>query len=385
MYGDAGAEDEHMQGISTADAITVGGGKKYDVQVRVSSNGPRTLISMFAGDLVPFPVTNFYANQLSVNMRALFAQYQTDPFVTSPVDIQTRRPLLEWIHNTFRDTIVGIDVQWMKTNIEEGFSSAPFRSPGVELLFPMHYSACLITAFYEADIRRLHIVSVGNMRGILGRRTTGSGTPAMYDVHVLSADHTPNNSVEKARIEGLHPGENDIQDGKLLDRPYTRALGNLPLKWSTDIPLRIHKEYFGPPPDPRIKTPPYITSEPEINSIHILPGDFLVLSSPSLSDSLTDEEVVGLIAVWRGKDQGPPAVLTPEVLPVRLKEDKTIMYKRWNAPKQFVIEDDPTVTLVRNAMGGAETELVQATYFLLEQPESQGNAKPLGIMVVFFE
>jgi len=262
-------------------------------------------------------------------------------------------------------------------------------------------SSCLVSALYEDDSRLLHVASLGNMRALLGRpRETQDGT-LKYDVHVLSVDHSPDNPAEKSRIEGLHAGETVIENGELFGRPYTRALGDGKLKWSTDVQTRLHNDYLGAAPDPNVKTPPYISAEPDVTTIKIQPGDFLVLSSRWLAECLTDEEVVGLVGVWLKKNQDtnlylpldqapapdptPGVVIMPDELPVDLKEDKTVMYRRWNVPKRFVnVEHNPTTHLANNAMGGADSELREAL-LQLAPFESEGNTKSLGIAVVFFQ
>ncbi|KAJ7490954.1 phosphatase 2C-domain-containing protein [Mycena latifolia] len=359
------------------------------VQARVASDGPRTLISVFEGDLLSqLRVGDYFSDSMWLSMRLLFSPPQ-DPSDAHPVDTQVHRPLLQHIHDSLRARIMAMDDGLMISRLKLAFSS-PSKHEGVEWLGPLDCSSYLIAAFYEADIHLLHVASVGNMRALLGRPRAAD--PLVYDVHVLSADHTPDNPAEKSRIERLHPGEDVIQDGKLFGRPYTRAMFDAPLKMDPKVPFRIHKDYLGPPPDPRIKTPPYITAEPEITSIHIRPGDFLVLSSNLLAECLTDEEVVGLVATYREREKSqdsnspaPDEVITPDALPVQLREDKTVMYKRWNTPKRFVTSGNSAAgNLMLNALGGADEDLHKA----LTSPSPPGwpaNTKDMAIMVVFFE
>ena len=74
----------------------------------------------------------------------------------------------------------------------------------------------------------------------------------------------------------------------LLGRPYTRALGDSKLKCSLDVQQRLHRNYLCPPPDPRVKTPPYLSAEPDISSIKVESGDFLVLTTSFVPQALTD-------------------------------------------------------------------------------------------------
>jgi serine/threonine protein phosphatase PrpC len=43
---------------------------------------------------------------------------------------------------------------------------------------------------------------------------------------------------------------------------------------------------------------PYLTAEPEVTTVHVKPGDFVVLGTKGLFECLSDEEIVGLVGVW---------------------------------------------------------------------------------------
>lgn len=94
---------------------------------------------------------------------------------------------------------------------------------------------------------------------------------------------------------------------------------------------------------------------------------------------LTDEEVVGLVALWRDKPLAPGVAITPDTLPVKMREDRTVM------PKRFVIgEKNPAQTVYRNVMGGADDDLHQALH-LPTHAGLRSDKKDLAIVVVFFD
>ncbi|KAJ7688195.1 phosphatase 2C-like domain-containing protein [Mycena metata] len=263
------------------------------------------------------------------------------------------------------------------------FSTASKRHAGDGLVATT--SSCMLSALYEDDVRLLHVTSLGNMRALLGRpRPPDADGVVKYDVHVLSADHTLTNPAERARIEALHPGEDLFQDdGRLLGRPYTRALGDGTAKWHGDLQEKLHKDYLGAPPDPRIKTPPYVSADPELSTIKVLPGDFLVMTSHWVQDCLTDTEVVGLVGAWF--PQTPHDAPLPVDMNLAEGEDKTVMWRRWNVPKRFVnVEPTPTAHVAHNAMGGADAEL-RDVLLQLHPAASEGNVKAVGVCVVFFQ
>ncbi|KAJ7063745.1 phosphatase 2C-like domain-containing protein [Mycena amicta] len=375
---------------------------RFDTRLRIMSRGPRTLISLLEGDFVNRAnVADVVQENLWFNLEALFRWYQTDLSTPQPVEfIHEPHPSPEAIHSVIRTAISFTDDFIRDYFIGRVFSSLSKRHAPDAMRASA--SSCLVSALYEEDVSLLHVANLGNMRAVLGRpRPPAEDGSVIYDVHVLSVDHSPNNPTERARIQALHGDEELFEDGTLLGRPYTRALGDSKLKWSTDVQDRLHRDYLSTAPDPRVKTPPYLSGEPDVSSIKIESGDFLVLSSSWLPQCLTDEEVVGLVGAWLHKngdtnlyrsledavpDPTPRAVLQPEDLPVRLKEqDTTVFFRKWNVPKQFVNkEPNPAMHIANNAMGGSNEDLRQAL-LELAPAESEGNTKPLGIAIVFFQ
>ncbi|KAJ7221486.1 phosphatase 2C-like domain-containing protein [Mycena pura] len=372
-----------------------------NTRIRIMSRGARTLISILEGDFVTRAnVADVIEENLWFNLEALFRWYQIDHSTPQPVEfIHEPHPPPEAIHSVIKTAINFTDEYILNHFLGRVFSSLSKKNAPDAIRATS--ASCLVSALYEDDVRLLHVASLGNMRAVLGRpRAPAEDGAVMYDVHVLSVDHTPNNSAERSRVQGLHEGEELFEDDKLFGRAYTRALGDGKLKWSTDVQSRLHRDYLGAAPDPKVKTPPYLSAEPDVSTIKIEPGDFLVMASSWLPECLTDEEVVGLVGAWLNKNQEtnlflplnevapdptPGRVLDPEDLPVKLREDKTIMYRRWNVPKRFINTDpNPTGHLASNAMGGAESDLRQALLELAPH-ESEGNTKSLGIAVVFFQ
>ncbi|KAJ7718200.1 phosphatase 2C-like domain-containing protein [Mycena maculata] len=374
----------------------------FETRIRIASRGSRTLISIFDGDLVRrVNIADIVQENLWRNLESLFLWYRLDHNTPHPVEhIDKPHPPPGAVCDIIEGAVKSSDEYVLNQLLGRVFSSTSKKN-AVDAMRATSAS-CLVSALYEADVRLLHVASLGNMRGILGRPRETEDGKTVYDVHVLSVDHTPDNPAEKSHIQGLHSGEDVTESTELFGRPYTRALGDGKLKWSPGVQSRLHRDYLGAPPDPKIKTPPYISAQPDVNTIAILPGDFLVLSSHWLTECLTDEEVVGLVGVWLKKNQdhlyrkldssNPPedlptdlAVTLPEDLPVDLKDDKSVMYRRWNVPKRFINEDvNPATHLARNATGGADTDLRRAL-LQLAPFESEGNVKSLGIAVVFFE
>jgi pyruvate dehydrogenase phosphatase len=91
---------------------------------------------------------------------------------------------------------------------------------------------------------------------------------------------------------------------------------------------------------------------------------------------LTNEEVVGLLGMWLNRqDKGKEEGVTRDQLPVQMGEDHTVMYRYWGAEKKaekkFVnIDDNAATHLARNALGGADKDLLGGL-LTLEAPMSR--------------
>ncbi|KAJ7032895.1 phosphatase 2C-domain-containing protein [Mycena alexandri] len=358
---------------------------RFDTRFRIISRGPRTLLNFFEGEgTLKSNISDILAENLWFNLEGLFSWYQIDHSSAQPVEhLQEPHPPPDAIHSVIKTAVKYGDESVLKYFLGRVFSS-PSKKNATDGIVATSAS-CMISALYEDDGRPREPDAEGLVK---------------YDLHVLSEDHTPSNPAEKTRVEELHPGEDIIENGALLDRPYTRALGDGKLKWAPDVQAKLHKDYLGAPPDPRVKTPPYISAEPDVSTIKVLPGDFLVMTSHWVGECLTDEEVVGLVGAWLNKhgethlvdvapatpEPTPPEAIAPRELPVDLKgEDKTVMYRRWNVPKRFInVEPTPTAHIAYNAMGGADTELREAL-LQLSPAASEGNVKAIGVAVVFFQ
>ncbi|KAF8957758.1 phosphatase 2C-like domain-containing protein [Flammula alnicola] len=256
----------------------------------------------------------------------------------------------------------------------------------------------------------------------------------IYEAQQLTADQTVLNPEEAVRLSRLHPDEPDLlKDNRLLGRGVTRAFGDGPMKLALEVQRRLHEDFLCDEPHDECKTPPYLTAEPVITHKEgIQKGDFVVYASDGLWDCLGTEEVVGLVGKWLeengtkehvvtedgdqrevmlpkppvGALPGPAAAISgsavspttdansqtmeksyaPSDLPVMYPadyEDKTVMYKHCRKEKRFVCEDDNVAAhLVRNALGGAHTELREA---LLQRPSVTKLRDDISIIVVFFD
>ena len=292
------------------------------------------------------------------------------------------------VDDAIKNTFKRLDDEIVHEAVEKVFSTSS-KAAAIELLTPARAGSCALLALYDAQDRSLRVALAGDSRAVLGRRVVplpaqkgGNGNnngrespdSHFYEVHVLSVDQNGNNPAEEARLNALHPGETLVEAGRVLGWGMSRAFGDAAYKWSVDIQERLAEQYLGSRPPSKVKTPPYFTAEPEVTTVTVQPGDFLIMATDGLWESLTNEEAVGLVGMWLNdnlkrtqtrsngtqdrSDSRASAVTTPKQLPVTMGEDQTVRYRYWRTKKEFVKVDENAAThLVRNALGGADTDL----------------------------
>ncbi|KAF9045851.1 phosphatase 2C-domain-containing protein, partial [Rhodocollybia butyracea] len=179
------------------------------------------------------------------------------------------------------------------------------KTNAVRSLRYAHTGSCALLSIYESDTKLLRVALTGDSRAVLGRKVrseakdgaTGAYTYT-YQVHVLSSDQNGHNAKEVERLEREHPGEKVVENGRVMGWGMARAFGDAAYKWSVDVQRELHERYLGDRVRENMKTPPYLTAEPEITTTRIRKGDFLIMASDGLWDCLTSDEAVGLVGLW---------------------------------------------------------------------------------------
>ncbi|KAH7909594.1 protein serine threonine phosphatase 2C [Hygrophoropsis aurantiaca] len=298
-------------------------------------------------------------------------------------------PSPEVIDKTLKDTFLRLDDDIVNAPLERVFSS-PSREAAIRLLTPAYAGSCAILGFYDSQTRLLRIALTGDSRAVLGRRTVDDSGKVTYAVQVLSHDQNGDNESEVSRLYAEHPGEADLTKGnRVMGWGLSRAFGDARMKWSLIIQDRL-LQYLGRTPYKNVLTPPYFTAEPVITTTEIKPGDILILASDGLWECLTNEEAVGLAGLWTTSNGNKRPLnseggYAPEDLPVILGNDTTTRYSQWRAPKKFTVADSNAAThLIRNAIGGADTDLT-AALLSINSPRSRSYVDDITAMVVFFD
>ncbi|KAI5359267.1 putative PPM-type phosphatase domain, protein phosphatase 2C family [Septoria linicola] len=278
--------------------------------------------------------------------------------------------------------------------------------------------SCALLALYDPARSVLRVANVGDSRAVFGR---WDGTK--YVVQPLSIDQTGFNQDEVARLNRDHPGEDKIVDpnsGRVHGIAISRAFGDARWKWPNSLTKLAHDKFWGPSPRPdsMIKTPPYLTAEPEIMETKVRTDgehpDFLIMASDGLWDQMSSEDAVTCVQMWLEKNkpaafleeqpeeevsswkdllkkQPPPGRAPTFTSAADLANDEDVYFDevegctKWKvSPKHFVNEDENCgIHLVKNALGGKRRDLFTGV-MSVQTPLARYVRDDITVHVIFF-
>lgn len=266
------------------------------------------------------------------------------------------------IETVFKDTFKGVDHHLIHERLQQVLLDTS-REKAVKVLAPAWAGSCALLSFYDTHSKFLHTAITGDSRAIIGRPMKDKDGNVSYSVHILSVEQDGKNTSEQERLAAEHPGETVVKDGRVLGIAVSRAFGDGRWKWSVDEQKVLKRKYLGRSILPGVKTPPYLTAEPEVTSFQIQPGDFLIMGTDGLWECLTSEDAVGLVGWWKNRSQ-EGGVSKPDELPVQPQGNYAndgLRYSQWNVQKELVMKDENAAThLIRNALGGSNADLIGA-------------------------
>lgn len=286
---------------------------------------------------------------------------------------------------------------------------------------PAMAGSCALLGVYDAATSTLRVACTGDSRAVWGHKDPSG----KWTATPLSYDQCGRNETEAARLRAEHPGEKDvISNGRVLGGlEPTRAFGDARYKLPAQIVDNAAKLFFGRMAPKGSRTPPYVTSKPEIVTTKVEPGDFLILATDGIWDELSSTEAVQLVVEWVKKHQienkgaPPPGVASQvrkggllssvsDLADVRIISDTAELDSRLDNSREqdsntrtalrqaiaaqkhfrglFVVEDDNVSShIIRNALGGADKD---QTAMLLSIPAgaSRRYRDDMTCMVVFF-
>ncbi|MCJ1306110.1 hypothetical protein MMC08_008928 [Hypocenomyce scalaris] len=268
-------------------------------------------------------------------------------------------------------------------------------------LAPCYAGSCALLAMYNPAESVVHVAGVGDSRAVLGRplATTG-GSELTWTTIPLSSDQTPSNPTEAERVKALHPDEDGLitkRDGdcdRYVGIAVTRAFGDTRWKWSKDLLDICEKQYSGKPPPKNVLNPPYLEATPDVTSMEIQKGDFLIMASDGFWEHLSSEAAVHALGLWvdavktgeLGKRGGGKATAVGGGPALVDKAEGISFWEPWKvSPECFVVEDDNAAThLVKNAFGGNQRQLFTGV-MTVDSPTSKTMRDDVTVQVIFFD
>ncbi|KAK0812985.1 hypothetical protein LTR91_012544 [Friedmanniomyces endolithicus] len=324
--------------------------------------------------------------------------------------------------DTIKQVFIQADEDMVQHTMEQIRSGLPDRAGVVASAATAFSGSCALMALYDPVQHVLRVANTGDSRAVLGR-WDGS----KYIAHAMSVDQTGFNEKELARITEQHPGEDvvDPKTGRVHGLAVSRAFGDARWKWPQEVSKRAFEMFWGPSPRPdsMIKTPPYLTAEPEVTEVVVQTGghpDFLVMASDGLWDNMSSDDAITCVQMWLDKNKPtdfleqqdgglgavragrPPPQLSAPSLPSILapvyttaadvaEEDEDVYFDeeerclRWRvSPKHFIVEDAHCgVHLIKNALGGKRRDLFTGI-MSVQPPLSRRVRDDITVHVVFF-
>lgn len=349
---------------------------------------------------------------------AFYLQWYLHPNLARALSALPRSASPVSIHQTIKDVFLRTDNDIMTAARHAANWYPPASAAAIAALQPALSGSCAVLAAFDPSASKLRVACVGDSRAVLGRWDPAADT---YAALPLSVDQTGFNPAEVARITAAHPDEPDILDpksGRLLGLAVSRAFGDHRWKWDNDFVTRVQHRFWGTPPRPKSKTPPYLDAEPVITETDIVrvdpsaaaPGksDFMIMASDGLWDRISSEHAVQCVQAWleaRARGNGrvsddPQLNKSYLVNASELERGVEDSFDdeagggggggggqvEWKAePRFFAIEDDnAAVCLARNAMGGTRRGILTAL-LALSGPALRDAVDDTTVMVVFFD
>ncbi len=209
------------------------------------------------------------------------------------------------IIQTIKKAFLFADEEIIKKAADRVRSGQGDLSETISLIAPALSGSCALMALFDPAQSILRVANVGDSRAVLGRWDQDGGR---YVANPMSVDQTGFNQNEVERLRQEHPGEESVdpKTGRVHGIAVSRAFGDSRWKWPQELSQLVREKFWGPRPRPAgmIKTPPYLTAEPEVIETKLQTGkhpDFLIMASDGLWDLMSSEDAVTCVEQWLDK------------------------------------------------------------------------------------
>ena len=320
--------------------------------------------------------------------------------------------IIQTIKKAFKDT----DRDMLRDASDRVGSNDGDLAHSIALLSASLSGSCALMCLFDPERSVLRVANTGDSRAVLGR---WDGAAGKYVAQSMSVDQTGFNQDEVQRLKQEHPDEEcvDPKTGRVHGIAVSRAFGDSRWKWPNELSQQVSEKLWGPAPRPNgmIKTPPYLTAEPEVMETRVQTGshpDFLIMASDGLWDNISSEHAVtcvqqwldkykpanflekkpsttALLEIFKRKDTGPNQTSFSSTQDVTQDDDtyydENERCMKWRvSPKHFVVEDEHCgVHLIKNALGGKRRNLFCGV-MSIQPPLSRNVRDDITVHVIFF-
>ncbi|PWN26478.1 protein serine/threonine phosphatase 2C [Jaminaea rosea] len=277
---------------------------------------------------------------------------------------------------------LGLDKRICETPIEM-LKRGGAASEGYQAMLPALSGSCALLTYVDSARDTVYVACTGDSRALAGYQDAKTG---QWSVEPLSEDQTGRNIREQERMRREHPieeADHVVMRGRVLGGlEPTRAFGDARYKWDREMQAKLREAFLpagsgGRGPPQLLKTPPYVTARPMIQSRRIAADGkqlrFIVMATDGLWDMLSNEEVGSLVAGHLsevkgrvGKEELEGKVFGKAAAPA-ISDQQAVLSSshhplaRAQGQQVFAFQDENLAThLVRNALGGGGAQRVNA-------------------------
>ncbi|KAI0377841.1 protein serine/threonine phosphatase 2C [Hypomontagnella monticulosa] len=294
----------------------------------------------------------------------------------------------EAVQTALKSAFTTLDDAVVKSALQTIESDLPFAEKA-RRLEAAYAGACALLTILDPVSRKLTVASTGDCRAVLGQKSADGKWTATE----LSTDCTGATPSEIARIKAQFPDEPDVvQGGRIWGMQPSRTFGDGMWKWTAQLKDRLRDQYNGLSLPSAVryrgyKDGPYLTAEPLVTTTQIPASEpsFLILATDGLWDAMTSAQAVDLVGRWfewqkKGGSSEPVKPATADFGPTVLGRKQQCKYEE----KKITLQDDnAAVHLVRNALGGADEQMVKGA-LTFRYPNSRDIRDDITVQVVFF-
>ncbi|KAF7295803.1 Serine/threonine protein phosphatase 2C [Mycena chlorophos] len=167
---------------------------------------------------------------------------------------------LEDIHRLVKETFLSIDKEMVDAPAERLRAEAkkdgpprPIRTMAANELQESRSGSSAVVAFYQGNLKQLHVAVVGDCRAVLGRKRPTEPAPQTLILEAGSGEAPRNTTCTSS--PSTKP-----QTTSTLGWGITRAFGTGVMKWGVEMQNWMHENVLGRKPHALCQSPPYFTA-----------------------------------------------------------------------------------------------------------------------------